>query len=467
MAIDATSVKELRNRFSGELLEPGDPGYDEARRVHNGMIDRRPALIARCRGSADVADAVRFAVAHRLDIAVRGGGHNVAGMAVCDGGLMIDLSLMKGIQVEPHMRRVRAQGGVLWRELNRETQVHGLAVTGGVVSTTGVAGLTLGGGIGWLMGKHGLALDNLVAAEVVAASGEVLQTNEKENPDLFWALRGGGGNFGVVTWFEFRLHPISHMTSGLVAHPFDDAREVLRFFRDSTRSASDELTLFSGLLHAPDGSGAKLAAIIAGHSGASAEGEAALKPIKAFGRPLMDVIGPNSYEATNMMLDGAFPRGALNYWKSTFLAELSDAAIETMIARFRECPSPMSGMVVEHIHGAVARVKSSDTAFAHRREAYNLLIASEWLDPADNERNIAWTRATYDAMRPFAAAARYVNYMGEDEPAGSAAEAAYGPNLPRLRIVKRKYDPQNVFRQNQNIEPAAFTRAEGTRTPVI
>jgi FAD/FMN-containing dehydrogenase len=362
---------------------------------------------------------------------------------------------------------VRAQGGVLWRELNRETQVHGLAVTGGVVSSTGVAGLTLGGGIGWLMGKHGLALDNLVAAEVVAASGEVLQTNEKENPDLFWALRGGGGNFGVVTWFEFRLHPISHMTSGLVAHPFDDAREVLRFFRDSTRSASDELTLFSGLLHAPDGSGAKLAAIIAGHSGASAEGEAALKPIKAFGRPLMDVIGPNSYEATNMMLDGAFPRGALNYWKSTFLAELSDAAIETMIARFRECPSPMSGMVVEHIHGAVARVKSSDTAFAHRREAYNLLIASEWLDPADNERNIAWTRATYDAMRPFAAAARYVNYMGEDEPAGSAAEAAYGPNLPRLRIVKRKYDPQNVFRQNQNIEPAAFTRAEGTRTPVI
>lgn len=452
-AIDPASLAELTARCSGVLLGPSDAGYDEARRLHNGMIDKRPALIVRCRGSADVADAIRFARRHGLDIAVRGGGHNVAGMAVCNGGLMIDLSLMKGIQVDPQARRVRAQGGVNWRELNRETQAHGLAVTGGVVSTTGIAGLTLGGGVGWLMGKHGLALDNLVAAEVVTASGEILAASEKDNPDLFWALRGGGGNFGVVTWFEYRLHPVGQMTSGLVAHPFERAREVLRLYRDSTRSVPDELTLFSALLHAPDGSGAKLAAIVAGHSGTLADGETALRPIKQFGKPLMDVIGPTSYEATNMMLDGGFPRGALNYWKSTFLAELSDAAIDTMIARFQECPSPMSAMVLEHIHGAVARVSPTDTAFAHRREAYNLLIASEWLDPAENARNIAWARQTYDAMRPYAAAARYVNYLGDDEPE-NAAEAAYGPNLPRLRTIKRKYDPENVFRQNQNIRPA-------------
>ena len=453
LTIDEASLKEFSTQCSGVVLGPDDAGYDEARRLHNGLIDKRPALIARCRGTADVADAVRFARKHGLDIAVRGGGHNVAGLAVCDGGLMIDLSLMKGIQTDPAMRRVRAQAGVNWRELNRETQVHGLAVTGGVVSTTGIAGLTLGGGLGWLMGKHGLALDNLLSAEVVTASGEIVLASEKQNEDLFWALRGGGGNFGVVTWFEYRLHPVARMTSGLVAHPVDNARDVLRLFRDATRSLPDELTLFSALLHAPDGSGAKLAAIIACHSGSLAEGEAALRPIKAFGKPLMDVIGPASYEATNMMLDAGFPRGALNYWKSTFLTELSDAAIDTMIGRFRECPSPMSAMVLEHVHGAAVRVGPTQTAFAHRREAYNLLIASEWVDPAANTRNIAWARETYDAMRPYAAPARYVNYLAADETQG-AAEAAYGPNLPRLRTIKARYDPQNVFRQNHNIPPA-------------
>lgn len=453
VTMDQASLKEFSSRCSGVLLRPADPGYDEARRLHNGMIDKRPALIARCRGSADVADAVKFARKQGLDIAVRGGGHNVAGMAVCDGGLMIDLSLMKGIQVDPSTRRARAQPGVNWRELNRETQAHGLAVTGGVVSTTGIAGLTLGGGLGWLMGKHGLALDNLLAAEVVTAAGEIVQASEKENPDLFWALRGGGGNFGVVTWFEYRLHPVGEVTSGLVAHPFDKAGEVLRLYRDATRSAPDELTLFSALLHAPDGSGAKLAAIVAAHSGPLAAGEAALRPIKAFGKPLMNVIGPTSYEATNMMLDAGFPAGALNYWKSTFLAELSDAAIDTMIGRFSECPSPMSAMVLEHIHGAAARVAPTDTAFPHRREPYNLLIASEWIDPSESTRNIGWARQTYEAMRPYASPARYVNYLDADE-TESATQAAYGPNLPRLRTIKAKYDPQNVFRQNHNIPPA-------------
>jgi FAD/FMN-containing dehydrogenase len=450
--VDRKALGELSARCTGVLLGPGDAGYDEARRVHNGLIDRRPGLIARCRGNADVADVVTFARQHGLDIAVRGGGHNVAGLATCDGGLMVDLSLMKGIDVDPRARRVRAQGGVTWRELNRETQAHGLAVTGGVISTTGIAGLTLGGGLGWLMGKHGLALDNLVAADVVLASGEIVQASEKDHPDLFWALRGGGGNFGVVPWFEYRLHPVGPMTSGLVAHPLDRARDVLRFYRDATQSLPDEVTLFSGLLHAPDGSGAKLAAILAAHAGPLAEGEAALRPIKQFGTPLLDVIGPATYEATNTMLDAGFPRGALNYWKSTFLTGLSDGAIEAMVTGFKECPSPMSGLVLEHFHGAVARVGSTETAFPHRGVAYNLVIASEWLDPAESARNIAWARRMYEAMQPYAARGRYVNYLSDDE-AGNPAEAAYGPNLPRLRAIKARYDPANLFHLNQNILP--------------
>jgi FAD/FMN-containing dehydrogenase len=451
--IDRTALDELAARCTGILLGPADAGYDEARRVHNGMIDRHPALIARCRGTADVADAVRFARRHGLEVAVRGGGHSVAGLATCEGGLMIDLSLMRGIEVDPRTRRARAQGGVTWRELNRESQAHGLAVTGGVISTTGIAGLTLGGGLGWLMGKHGLALDNLVGAEVVLASGEIVRATDKEHPDLFWALRGGGGNFGVVPWFEYRLHPVGPMTSGLVAHPFDRAREVLRFYRETTRSLPDELTLFAALLHAPDGSGARLAAILAAHAGAQAEGEAALRPVKAFGTPLMDVIGPASYEATNTMLDAGFPRGALNYWKATFLTDLSDAAIDTMVEGFAACPSPMSGMVVEHFHGEVTRVSPTATAFPHRAEAYNLVIAGEWLDPATSASNVAWVRQMFDAMRPYAASARYVNYLADDE-AADPGEAAYGPNLPRLRAIKGTYDPDNVFHLNQNIRPA-------------
>jgi FAD/FMN-containing dehydrogenase len=452
ITIDRAALTDLTARCSGVLLQPDDVGYDEARRLHNGMIDKRPALIARCRGSADVADAIGFARRHGLEITVRGGGHNVAGLAVCDDGLMIDLSLMKGIQVDPKTRRVRAQGGVTWRELNRETQAHGLAVTGGVISTTGIAGLTLGGGLGWLMGKHGLALDNLVGADVVTASGEIVRASAEENPDLFWGLRGGGGNFGVVPWFEYRLHPVGQMTSGLVAHPLAQARDVMRLYRDATRSLPDELTLFSGLLHAPDGSGAQLAAIIAAHCGSLTDGAAALAPIKKFGAPLMDVIGPMSYEATNTMLDGGFPRGALNYWKATFLTALSDAAIDAMLTAFKAAPSPMSGMVIEHFHGAVTRVGPTDTAFPHRGEAYNLVIVAEWLDPADSDRNIAWARQTFDAMQPFAARARYVNYLADDE-AANPGEGAYGPNLARLRSLKAKYDPTNVFRRNQNITP--------------
>ena len=449
----ADAAAELAPTFTGELLKPGDVGYDEARRIHNGLIDKRPALIARCRGVADVVDAVNLTRRLGLEVAVRGGGHNVAGRATIDGGVMIDLALMKGIYVDAKDRTVRAEGGTTWAEVNRATQLHGLAVTGGVVSSTGVAGLTLGGGLGWLMGKHGLALDNLQSVEVVTAEGKVVRASVDEEPDLFWAVRGGGGNFGIATSFEFRLHPVGPtVTGGIVAHPFDRARETLRFFRDSTRSLPDEHMIFGGLIHAPDGSGTKLAAMVTCHCGPPADGEMAMRPLKAFGQPAMDALGPMPYAALNGMLDAAYPKGALNYWKSSFLSQLSDAAIDTMIACFAKCPTPMGQLLIEHFHGSATRVGIGDTAFPHRSEGYNLLVLAEWLDPADNARCIAWARETYDRMQPFFSAARYVNYLGDDE-TGEPLSGAYGPNYRRLQQIKSHYDPTNFFRMNQNIRP--------------
>jgi FAD/FMN-containing dehydrogenase len=451
----ADAVGNLSGMFSGQLLQPGDSGYEEARKVHNGLVDKRPALIARCRGVADVVDAVKLARRLDLDVAVRGGGHNVAGRATVDGGLMIDLMPMKGIHVDAAARTVRAQGGVTWAELNRETQLHGLAVTGGVVSSTGIAGLTLGGGLGWLMGKHGLALDNLRSVELVTAQGEVLRAAENAHADLFWAVRGGGGNFGVVTSLEYRLHPVGPViTGGLVAHPFERSRDVLRFFRDATASLPDEHTLFAGLIHAPDGSGAKLSAMVTCHCGTLAEGETAVRPLKQFGPPAMDAIGPMPYCQLNSMLDGAYPRGALNYWKSSFLADLSDDAIDIMVECFGRCPTPMGQMLLEHFHGAATRVKVGETAFPHRADGYNLLVLAEWMDPALTDRCIAWARETYAAMQPFMAAGRYANYLGDDE-TGEPAAAAYGSNYRRLQEIKGRYDPGNFFRVNQNIRPVS------------
>ena len=345
----ADAVVQLANTFTGRLLKPADAGYDEARKVHNGLVDKRPALIARCRGVADVVDAVDLARKLRLEVAVRGGGHNVAGRATVDGGLMIDLAPMKGIHVDPRARLARAQGGVLWSEFNRETQVHGLATTGGVVGSTGVAGLTLGGGLGWLMPKYGLALDNLRSAEIVMADASVKHASADENPDLFWAIRGGGGNFGIAASFEFDVHPVGPMISGgLVAHPHAKATDVLKFFREQCASAPDELMLVAGLLSAPDGSGAKLTAMVAAHCGSLPDGEAALRPFKAFGPPVMDAMGPITYCAQNALFDAALPRGALNYWKSQFLTDLSDEAIRVMVDRFESCESPMSQLLIEH-----------------------------------------------------------------------------------------------------------------------
>jgi FAD/FMN-containing dehydrogenase len=449
----ADAVSELAGKFSGQLLQPADAGYEDARKVHNGLVNKRPALIARCRGVADVVDAVDLARKLDLEVAVRGGGHNVAGRATVEGGLMIDLMPMKGIYVDPNARTVRAQGGVTWAEFNRETQLHGLAVTGGVVSTTGIAGLTLGGGLGWLMGKYGLALDNLRSVEIVTAEGKVLRASKDANADLFWGLRGGGGNFGVATSFEYQLHPVGPtITGGLIAHPFDRAREVLKFVRDFTASLPDEFMVFGGLIHAGDGSGTKLAAIVACHCGALAEGEAAVRPLKQFGTSLMDAIGPMPYCQLNGMLDGAYPKGALNYWKSSFLAQLSDTAIDTLVDCFARCPTPMGQLLLEHFHGAVTRVNVADTAFPHRADGYNLVVLAEWMEPKDTDRCVAWARETYAAMEPFVGSGRYVNYLGDDE-TGDPTAAAYGTNYRRLQEIKKKYDPSNFFHMNQNIRP--------------
>jgi FAD/FMN-containing dehydrogenase len=438
--------------FTGQLLLPADHGYDDARRVHNGLIDKRPAIVARCHGVADVVDAVQLARTLHLEVSVRGGGHNVAGRATIDGGLMIDLSPMKGVHVDPRARTVRAQGGVLWRELNRETQLHGLATTGGVVGSTGIAGLTLGGGLGWLMPKYGLALDNLRSAEMVMADGTVARASADENPDLFWAIRGGGGNFGIAASLEYAVHQVGPMiTGGVVAHPLSRALDVLRFFRDRCASLPDEAMLLAGLQTAPDGSNAKLVGVLGGHCGPLEQGAAAFQPLKAFGPPVLDMMGPMTYTALNGMIDPAFPKAARNYWKAQFLTDLSDDAIRTLIASFQECPSPMSHIVIEHFHGAASRVPVAATACSMRVAGFNVVIASQWIDPEETERGIKWARETFASLTPYLAATRYVNYLEDDAP--NPAAVAYGPNLPRLRAIKTKYDPENFFRHNVNILP--------------
>jgi FAD/FMN-containing dehydrogenase len=447
------AVTTLAASFSGQLLQPTDAGYDEARRVHNGLVDKRPALVARCHGTADVADAVKLARELNLEVAVRGGGHNVAGRATIDGGLMIDLAPMKGILVDPRSRIAQAQGGVLWKELNRETQLHSLATTGGVIGSTGIAGLTLGGGIGWLMPKYGLALDNLRSAELVMADGSVCRASRDENPDLFWAIRGGGGNFGIASSLEYDLHHVGPIvTGGLVAHPLPLAREVLRFFREACANAKDELMLVAGLLFAPDGSGHKIVGIVAAHCGSLPDGEAAVRHIKAYGAPVMDMMGPVPYCVQNGLLDAAFPKGALNYWKAQFLTDLSDASIDALVDSFEGCQLPMSQIIIEHFHGAGSRVPVADTACALRIEGFNVVIVSQWLEPKDTDVGTGWCRKTYSSLEPFFGKTRYVNYL-EADVAGDPAALAYGSNYSKLRQLKTKYDPDNFFHTNVNILP--------------
>jgi FAD/FMN-containing dehydrogenase len=444
--------EELAGSFSGELLGPDAAGYDDARRVHNGLVDKRPGLVARCVNTADVRDAVNLGRTAGAEISVRGGGHNVAGKAATEGGLMIDLAPMRGVFVDTADRRVRAGAGATWNDYNRATSVHGLASTGGVISTTGIAGLTLGGGIGWLMGSQGLSIDTLESAEVVLADGRVVVASEQDDADLFWAIRGGGGNFGVVTSFQFRAEPLDTVLGGILAHPLAAGVEVLDFYRQFTKSLPDELTAFCGLVHAPDGSGMKLVAPLVCHSGDPAQAESDLQPLRAFGPPALDLVQEMPYPVVNTLLDGGFPRGALNYWKSAFFTELSDGAVRALIDALEAAPSIMSGIVIEHFHGAVTRVAPTATAFPHREPGYNLVIAGEWEDPATTEENIAWVRETFDALAPYTAPRVYVNYLAEDE--GAKVSSAYGPNYERLLDLKRRYDPDNLFRLNQNIDPA-------------
>ena len=448
------NVAGLPPAFAGRILRPGDPAYDDARRLHNGLVDKRPALIAQCRGMADIADAVRLGRSLGLEIAVRGGGHNPAGRASIDGGLVIDLSLMRAVVVDPVRRVARVQGGALWKDVNRETQAYGLAVTGGAVGSTGVGGLTLGGGLGWLMAKLGMTLDNLRAVDLVLADGRLVRASPDEHDDLFWAVRGGGGNFGVAGAFEFELHPVGPtVVGGIVAWPFDRAREVLHFYRELTASVSDDEMIFAAMLTAPDGA-TKLIAMAAGHFGPAKEAEAFAAPIKAFGAPVLDTLQPISYVALNGMLDAAFPKGALNYWKSHFLDTLSAAAIDTLIEQFSRCPTPMGQLMLEHFHGAATRVPVTDTAYALRAEGFNAAIIAEWLEAAQNDACRGWAREAYDALQPFIGDRRYVNYLDDDDIVDASLVAVYGPNLPRLRQVKKKYDPENVFHLNVNIPPA-------------
>ncbi len=447
----ASNLEVLRAAFSGDVFTPTDRGYEEARLVHNGLVDKRPQLIAQCQNTADVADALAYAREANLDVSVRGGGHNVAGLAVADGCLMVDLSRMKGVHVDAHSRRVRAQGGVLWGEFNRAAHAYGLATTGGFVSTTGIAGLTLGGGVGWLMPKYGMAMDNLVSAEIVTADGQILTVSDDENADLFWAVRGAGANFGVVSSFEFDAHPQISIYGGLVAFDLSDALEVLRAFRAEAEASRDELMTMAVLGHAPDGSGAQISAIATCHCGEASHAEADLRPLRSAAPVLVDTIGSLPYPTMNTLFDAGYPRGARNYWRSAFFREMSDEAVAVMVDAFKQTPSAMSSIGVEHFHGRMTKIAPTDTAFPHRQPGYNLVMTAVWTDPADDEANIAWARQTFGSLAPFMSDAVYVNYLDADET--SRARAAYGPNWERLVDLKRRYDPDNIFHINLNIKP--------------
>ena len=443
--------EELKAALRGQLLRPGDDGYDQARAVWNGMIDRRPAMIARCTGAADVIHCVNFARTRGLLISVRGGGHSSAGHAVCEGGLMIDLSPMKGIRIDPARRTARAEPGVLLRDLDREAQAFGLATTAGHVSDTGIAGLTLGGGQGWLMGKHGLTIDNLLSVDIVLADGTLRTASAEENADLFWGVRGGGGNFGIITSFEYRLHPVGPIVvGGMILYPADQARDVLRFYREFSMGTPDALPMLAGLLTTPDGHPA--VAVIPGWIGPLAEADAHLKPLRQFGSPMADLIGPVPYCQLQQILDAAVPAGMPRYTKMGYFPRLGDDVIDTICEHMARCPSPYSAVLFNVMKGAVTRVAPDATAFPHRSPQWHLDIVSQWTDPAVQEANIRWARALWKDVEPFTRGAG-INFLDADDGA-DRVRTAYGGNYARLAALKQKYDPANIFRLNANVDPA-------------
>jgi hypothetical protein len=448
--IPQPALQNFRQSIRGQSLCPGEPGYDAARSIPNAMIDRRPAIIARCTGAADVIACIRFAREHDVLVSVRGGGHSVAGKSVCEGGLMVDLSGMKGIRVDPRLRTVRAETGIKLGEFDRETQAFGLATTQGVVPTVGMAGLTLGGGWGNLHAKYGLAIDNVISADMVTADGRLLTASASENEDLFWGLRGGSGNFGIVTSLEFRLHEVGPVLGGAVFYPIAKAKEVLHFWREFAAVSPDELVTQGGSFNLPDGT--PVFGIAGCYCGPISEGEKVLKPLRTFGVPLADAFSQMSYIQMQGMFEPFFPPGRLVYTKSNFLRSLSDEALEVLLQYVGKSPSAYTfAPFLEHWHGAVNRVPVTETAFPHRQYSWNFLAWSMWVSPSDTEKNLQWTRECYEAMRPFLSGGAYGNYVTDDGEA--IAREAYGPNYNRLVTLKNKYDRTNFFRMNHNIKP--------------
>ena len=457
------AFQEFSASFRGKLIRPDDDSYDEARAVYNAMIERRPALIARCTGVADVIAAVNFARENDLVVAVRGGGHSVPGYGVCDGGIVIDLTPMKGIWVDPDARTARAQAGVTWGEFDRETQEFGLAVTGGRVTHTGISGLTLGSGSGWLERKLGLTCDNLISAEVVTASGRFLKASESENEDLFWGLRGGGGNFGIVTSFEYQLHPVGPiLVGGMLLYPFSKAKELLRFWRDYLETAPDELGTAPAIFTAPPApfvpehmKGQLVAALVICYAGPMEEAEGAVQPLKEFGPPEVDLVQPMPYTVVQGLLDPSQPPGRRNYWKAENMNELSDEAIDTLVDHAATITSPFSFVVLEPKGRAISRVGEEDTAFGGRDAAHTLYAFSMWENPAEDDANVMWTREFMRTMEPFITPGVSLNFTSDQDQ--DKVKDFFGRNgkYERLIALKNKYDPTNLFRLNQNIKPTA------------
>jgi FAD/FMN-containing dehydrogenase len=458
--LDYAVVRALNGAFAGELIGPGDGGYESARRVWNGMVDRRPAMIARCAGAEDVVAALGFARERGLPVAVRGGGHNVAGNAVCDGGVVIDLSGLKEIAVDPQRRSAVVAPGVLLGELDRATQAFGLATPTGNVSMTGVAGLTLGGGLGWIARKHGPACDNLLSARVVTADGERVTASAGENPELLWGLRGGGGNFGVVTSFGYRLHRVGpQVIAGGVLHAFSDAPEVFRFFADFVASAPDELSVTASTFRAspgmpipPEMHGELVTMLAVCWIGELAAGERALRPLRRFGRPLADLVAPMPYTTLQSGSDAAYPNGQQNYWKSHYVDAITDGAIATLIEHAPRMTSPLSSFYFQHLGGAISRPGIDTAAFGHRDAVFDFAILTVWQDPAEDAEHLTWARDFAAAMQPYATGV-YVNNLGVE--GADRVRAAYAPaTYERLVALKDIYDPDNVFRRNQNVTPS-------------
>jgi len=463
------AVRDMNRRFGGEVIQPGDPRYDEARRVWNAMIDKRPSLIARPSDATDVAAAVDFAREHGLPVAVRCGGHSVAGKSACDDGLLIDLSLMKGVRVDPEQRTARANAGVLWGEYDRETQTAGLATPGGRVTTTGIGGFTLGGGHGWLSPKYGLACDNLISAEVVTAEGRLLTASENENEELLWGLRGGGGNFGVVTSYAFRLHPVGPtIVGGMLIHPLEQAGEVLRAYRDYVDEGPDELATAFAFFAAPPApfipeqlQGRTVLGIIACHCGELPEGERVVRPLKELGPPAVDLVGPMPYTDFQALLDPTAPPGLRTYNTGEFLNGLTDQAIDVLTGHAPQGLAPLTQIIVFRHGGAVGRIGEEETAFGNREPAYLLHPLATWMEPAEDDRHIAWLRELVRDMEPFKTGGVYLN----QSPEGGDEQLldGYGrPNYARLVALKEKHDPANLFRFNHNIRPAATALSENS-----